>query len=147
MLVTTVRIGRCSKRYLYAQTKSIPKKKSHTVDHPFTFPYNLSSSSILHFLGYCTTQVSQSRSQSTPSTLGSVVGNKDVSSGALRNPWVPRGAASGPLAGPVKKDLPRWRRDEIVDDIFPLRREEGVAEKFTRIRRITQHSQGGLHAT
>ncbi len=61
-----------------SRTQSVfPVATRTCVLHPFTYPYNLSSSFILNPFGYLTTHELQSWSQSSPSTAGSTFGNKD----------------------------------------------------------------------
>lgn len=94
-----------------------PVATTRCVAHPFTCPYSSSSSSILHFAGYRMVQLSQSCSQSSPSTDGSTLGNR-VPLGAVVK--VPSGCcfASDCEAVDCRKAVLRRKRDESWADIF-----------------------------
>jgi hypothetical protein len=67
-----------------SRTQSVlPVATSTWVLQPLTKPYRSSSSSILKPLGYCTEQLSQSWSQSSPSTALSTTGNRSASAALL----------------------------------------------------------------
>lgn len=82
----------------------LPVATSMCVAQPLTCPYSSMSSSMLHFKGYLISQLSQSWSQSSPSTVGSTLGNRAPSMALMKlfSCW----------AAGVKYALPRWRTEE-----------------------------------